>query len=664
MKFRFALLLTLASFSIAGQSEETATYMAELKKIDSKSISITEKCYEMFVYTQQELRDDNFEAMFKFIDKVEEYVTQQPSDINKLYLNAMKGYHYSNMQMYGDAIRYDLIAIGLAESLKDTGIAPVVTSVYNTVGISYSKRGQNAKAASYFDKALRLAEKSKRKNAIAIYSNNLGLEYSSLNQHLKARAYMKRAAKLLKQVGLDSYLPTAHLNIGTTFQGEKEYDSAMYYYRKAYSQAKHSADSLDPHMISLCLCNISEILLFQGKKDSSLLMNLKAFDMCDTVNDRYQMINVLLLFSNIYSKRKEFEKAHHFLREYMRVKEHLFTQEEIQKTTDAELAQQSISRQIETKLLRKNIEISKLALARNQLFSWGIAIVSIIIFVLLFVTFMRFREKKKANVILGEQKTAIEAQQKEITDSINYAKRIQHALLPPAEILQQRFASHFVIYLPKHIVGGDFYYAETVDEHTIWITVIDCTGHGVPGGFMSVMAHSALTKSITDEKLTSPATVLTRMSALVTAMLSKQQTQTLRDGMDMTLCKITRKGSSIQLQVAAANNPLWIVRKNGTVEEISATRQHVGYSEEKKPFEEHTLALEKGDKLYLFTDGYADQFGGNEGKKYKYKKLKNLIVAASSKSMVDQASIFEKEFHAWKGDNEQMDDVCLMGIEV
>lgn len=667
MKFRLALIAVFIPFLIFGQTNhdaETARYLAFLKKIDSKKISITDKCYELFVFTQQELRDDNFEVMFKFIDKVEEYCAQQPKPINQLYLNAMKGYHYSNMQMYGDAIRYDLKAIGIAESLKDPKAQSVLNSVYNTIGISYSKRGQNAKAASYFSKALALAEKNKNKNAIAIYSNNLGLEYNSLNEHLKARAYMKRAAKLLKQVGLIDYLPTAHLNIGTTFQGENEYDSAMFYYRKAYHEAKQSSDSLDPHMISLCLCNMSEIMLLKNKIDSSLILNLQAYKVCDTINDRYQMINILQLFSKVYAARKEFEKAHYFLREYNRVNEGLFTQEEIQKTTDAELAQESISRQTETKLLKKNIEINKLARARYRIFAWGVAVVSVIILVLLFVTLMRFREKKKANLILGEQKTAIETQQKEITDSINYAKRIQHALLPPADILRQRFAAHFVIYLPKHIVGGDFYYAETIDENTTWITVIDCTGHGVPGGFMSVMAHSALTKSISDEKLTSPAKVLSRMSALVTDTLSKQQTQTLRDGMDMTLCKISRSGNNVQMQVAAANNPLWIVRKNGNLEEIPATRQHVGYSEEKKPFNEHTLSLEKGDKLYLLTDGYADQFGGLEGKKYKYKKLKELIASLASQPMSAQAAALEKEFHAWKGNHEQMDDVCLMGIEI
>jgi PAS domain S-box-containing protein len=264
---------------------------------------------------------------------------------------------------------------------------------------------------------------------------------------------------------------------------------------------------------------------------------------------------------------------------------------------------------------------------------------------------------------IRDKNRIIEDKNNEILDSITYARRLQRSILPSREILEERLKDHFVFYKPKDIVSGDFYWCAE-KEGIPFVAAIDCTGHGVPGAFMSMVGYTLLNQSLKSAGLDSPAAILDFLNHELPGTLKAQEEEgTIRDGMDMTLCAIDRKAGL--LRYAAANNPVWVVRNKELIE-LKADKQAVtaGTDMVKKPFTDRSFALSNGDMIYLFTDGFADQFGGPKGKKFMYRKLSELIVSLSEESTTVQMKGLESALEAWKGTNEQVDDVCVVGIRI
>lgn len=257
------------------------------------------------------------------------------------------------------------------------------------------------------------------------------------------------------------------------------------------------------------------------------------------------------------------------------------------------------------------------------------------------------------------QKELIEEKQKEILDSINYAKRIQEAILPSRYSLTEHLQNGFVLYRPKDIVAGDFYWLETTADY-LFIAAADCTGHGVPGAMVSVICSNALSKALLEDGILETGKILDRTRELVIEKFAKSD-ESVRDGMDISLIRIEYNGNSIQY--SGANNPLWRINDN-KLTEYKADKQPIGNYADPKPFTTHTLEVSKGDILYLFTDGYEDQFGGDKGKKFKASKMKEMLTEVSSLPMDQQKTLIHQRFDEWRGELEQVDDVCVIGIRI
>lgn len=303
-----------------------------------------------------------------------------------------------------------------------------------------------------------------------------------------------------------------------------------------------------------------------------------------------------------------------------------------------------------------------------------------LIFVILFLVFIfnRLRITKSQKNKIEEQKIVIEATHKEITDSIDYAKRLQDATLPSIEDIQNYIPNLFVYFKPKDIVSGDFYWF-VVHENVSYIAVADCTGHGVPGSMVSLVCSNALNQSVKEFGLTEPAEILNKTRNLVIDTFAKNGKE-VKDGMDISLCSI--KDNLITF--SGANNPLWIVRnltdlsleektlkstvikeKEGkALLEIKADKQPVGLHLKMKPFTQKEIRINKEDVLYLFTDGFADQFGGDKGKKLMYKPFKKMLIDIHLKRMEDQEKVLDYSFKKWKGNEIQIDDVCILGFNL
>ncbi|MBL4704020.1 MAG: SpoIIE family protein phosphatase [Flavobacteriales bacterium] len=273
-------------------------------------------------------------------------------------------------------------------------------------------------------------------------------------------------------------------------------------------------------------------------------------------------------------------------------------------------------------------------------------------------------ERKDAEDLLKEKN-------KEILDSINYAKRLQDAILPSKQSILEHFPSSFVLYKPKDIVAGDFYWLEQVDQY-VFFAVADCTGHGVPGAMVSVVCSNALNKAVMEERLTDPGEILDRITDLVIDRFGTDAS--VRDGMDISLCRLDQHG---ELAYAGAYSPLYLVNqlnehsldekfKSAThwIKEIKANKQLIGWYEHRSKFTTHFIKMAPKQSLYLFTDGFYDQFGGPKGKKFKTANFKRLILKIHDKSMKEQGQIMDQTIEEWKGEFEQVDDICVIGIRI
>ena len=313
------------------------------------------------------------------------------------------------------------------------------------------------------------------------------------------------------------------------------------------------------------------------------------------------------------------------------------------------------------------------------------------ILVLLFTVYIlkAYRDKNKANDKLKEQKEEILQKNDEITlakheieeknieilDSINYAKRIQQAILPPESYWNKNLPESFVLYLPKDIVAGDFYWMDTVGNEVLFAAA-DCTGHGVPGAMVSVVCHNALNRVVREFGMHQPAEVLDKVTDLVIETFERSDHE-VKDGMDISLVGLTM--DTMELEFAGAHNPLWLIREGNkeyeglelnleldgkSLYEIKADKQPVGKYAYREKFTYNKITVQKGDIIYLSSDGFPDQFGGEKGKKLKSKAFKKLLMDLCDKDIQEQKEILKKSFTEWRGDFEQLDDVCVIGVKI
>ncbi len=264
------------------------------------------------------------------------------------------------------------------------------------------------------------------------------------------------------------------------------------------------------------------------------------------------------------------------------------------------------------------------------------------------------REQKKE---VENQKEQIEEAHKEITDSIAYAKRIQNAILPAPKIVDEYLRDSFILYKPKDVVAGDFYWMQQQDDHTLFAAA-DCTGHGVPGAMVSVVCNNALNRAVREYGLLDPGDILDKTREIVVAEFEKSE-DNVKDGMDIALCSIHNN----RLLYSGAHNPLLIIR-NGEILETKGNKQPIGKFMNAHSFDTHVFELQKADTIYIYTDGYIDQFGGEKGKKLKSKAFKELLLSIQSNSMKEQLNIIDTKFESWRGNLEQIDDVCVIGVRV
>jgi len=358
-----------------------------------------------------------------------------------------------------------------------------------------------------------------------------------------------------------------------------------------------------------------------------------------------------------YGESGHFEKAFAHQKETNRL-QLLLNKETSESHLQTKLLESDFELVIEKEQLEyeKNLAIEEETKAKQRtiIYSVGIGLILVIIF-LIFV-FNRLRITRKQKSLIEHQKEVVEEAHQEIQDSIAYAKRIQSAILPPDKLVKEYLKDSFILYIPKDVVAGDFYWMEQKDGKILFAAA-DCTGHGVPGAMVSVVCNNGLNRSVREYGLTDPGQILDKTREIVIQEFEKSE-EVVKDGMDIALCSIDGN----KLQYAGAHNPLWIIR-NGEILETKANKQPIGQFDNPEPYLTHSFDLEPADSIYIFSDGYVDQFGGEKGKKFKSKAFRELLLSIQNNTLDEQKNLIDERFQQWKGHLEQIDDVCVIGVK-
>jgi serine phosphatase RsbU (regulator of sigma subunit) len=591
-----------------------------------------------------------------------ETLDNQPG-LGKAYNNISRIYY--QQEEYETALEYLFKSIDIKKKLGDKkGLA----YAYNNVGTNYEIQGKFKEALTYYEQSLTLKLEISDEKGLPSAYNNIGALHNSLGNYKKGLVYYEKGLALAKRQGDKDRTATLYINIGLIQLDLNEDSLAIFYCEKAYDLAKRLASNESVKFSCDCLWKGWE----KKGDDKKALAYYKEYNaMHELLIDEAKTREISMREAAYEYEKLKYADSVAFSQEKLAMRKE-------QERKDAITAKKHAEAE-------KKQAISDAKQKQQQTFT--IALIAGLALVLLFALFVynRFRVTRKQKEIIEDQKDIVEEKNKEILDSITYAKRIQNAILPPANLIKSNLPNSFVLYKPKDIVAGDFYWLQTSDDLALFAAA-DCTGHGVPGAMVSVVCSNALNQSVKEQGLTDPGRILDATRQLVMEQLTTNESG-VKDGMDISLCALNTKTK--ELQWAGANNPLWIIPANSErhaelieadvnrstlrltqsdlkagIIEIKANKQPIGKTDNPEPFKTHQIQLEKGDNLYIFTDGFADQFGGEREKKYKSKPFKQLLVSIQHQTLAEQCNTINTEFEEWKGDLEQVDDVCIIGVRI
>lgn len=635
------------------------------------------------------------------------------NNLGVIYFN--KGEPFKTLELFEKSLK-------IAAQLQDYN---AIARQLGNIGNVYNHQGDYPKALDYYLAALRMSEKTGDKNGIARHLGNIGIIYNEQSDYKKALDFYMRSLQIATELADSGAIARHYGNIGLTLKYSGDTVNSFKYYFKALGMeeragnlsgvsrvlnnigsayadmGKHTADprkrnvllikaldyytnslkideSLgDLNSISIRLINIGGMYTSLKRFKDAYSTLLKATRLADSLQIKDRNKEILKFHYELYSlsdislpdsagKPLNPEQmrlyALQYYERYIDLRDKLFNEENKQQLVRKEMNFDFERKSLAVKTAHeKDIAVAEADKKRQQ---WIIAFVScglLLVFLLAGLIFRSLKITRAQKAIIEEQKRIVEEKQKDILASISYAKRIQEAILIPEKEIKEAFSDAFVLFRPKDIVSGDFYWFAESKFNKI-VAIADCTGHGVPGGFMSMLGYEILQEILLLENVETTSEALKLLDQKVTETLNKSS-RTHRDGMDMALCAFSKHGN--KLQFSGANRPLLIVRK-GELTELSPDKHTIGGSidETDKRFSLQELEVFPGDLIYLFTDGYADQFGGPEGKKYKSKNLKELIRRISSVGPDEQKLILESTFDNWRGDLEQVDDVSLICLRI
>jgi tetratricopeptide (TPR) repeat protein len=563
---------------------------------------------------------------------------------------------YGNMGDYKQSMTYYFKSLELRESIHDKlGISVS----YLNIGDSYSLQGNYEEAEKFLMKALPLKiEVGDKEGQAYVYANLASIATSRKNYKQALIMHMK-ALKLREEMNDRQNINQTYNFIGINYFAQQKYEEALVYFLKSEQSSKALGDKVNWIEASTGAGKCYE----QEKKYEEALRNYeRAVVLAKEINYLPGLKDVLNSLASVHEKLENYRQALYYQQEFTQVKDSMLNEASFKQIAELNTHYETDKKEKEILLLTKDQLLKDKTLKQQRLVRIGLIIGLGLFLALSFLLFNRYRYKQKANLVLKKQKQEITEKNTQITDSIDYAKTIQEAILPDDEKLNSYFSEYFILYRPKAIVSGDFYWIGKKDTKII-CAVADCTGHGVPGAFMSLLGHNILENVVQRDSSVDPGAILATLNQEIVARFSKgKEQETIKHGMDIAIISIDAVKQ--QLEYAGARNSLYIVRDK-SLTEIKADKMSTGIVTADRAlvnYRNNLYALQKGDMIYLFSDGYPDQKGGPDKKKFYYPPFKELLTTISELSMQEQQLQLDQTIRDWIGGGEQVDDILVMGI--
>jgi tetratricopeptide (TPR) repeat protein len=600
---------------------------------------------------------------------------------------------------YGKAIAYYEQSLIIDTELDDK--EGVAISLLN-MGNLHENQANNSKALEYYEKSLQIAQEIENRRIIVSNQNHMGELYIKAKAYSKAVILLETAIRLSSEIGEDSELAKSYFFMGEAHLAQGKYNDAINEFQKALALHKNLGETAK---MAADQIKIGNAYFNLEQTDVAIAGYKKGLQLANDIGSKENIRMAAELLAQAYVKKNEFDKAYHYSVLFKQIHDSIFTLESKQQISviesrfELERKEQQIELQ-SIKLDKQEAEIIQQQIRQRALV--GLVMASLLIGLLIVIGYLRI---KKSNTIISkqmvlieetneelkqineelkvtiedntQQKLQIEKKNKEITDSIRYANQIQQALMPRVEKLNSLVNQHSLFYKPKNIIGGDFYWASQIDKTSI-VAVADSTGHGVPGALMSMLGISFLNEIVNKEQIIQPNLILSRLREFVIkAMNQEGKIGEHREGMDLAIVAFEKQ--SYKMHFSGAKMPAYIIRNsqnspidnvdkleknNYTLYELKGDKMPIAQYEKMTGFKQTTVELIPGDVLYLFTDGFADQFGGKNTRRLMYKPFKELLIDVAMLPVEQQNKALQTAFLNWQQNHEQIDDVLVMGIKI
>ena len=602
--------------------------------------------------------------------------------------------------LYDEAVEEYFNALSLFEEAE---LKQGIASCYNDIAIIHYMQESTELCMDYLTRSFEIKRELGDSSGMANYYTNMSALHNSLGEYEEALKFYEQSIDLYKELDDQVGIATGYGNIGSIHFELGNYQLSLENHLKSVelNEEINNKDGMAHSLSNIAgLYRLMADSVARNDNQRRQYLNLavsnglKCFDLAEEIDALYVQNYVANTLHVAYKALGDPGSALEYAEIFITTRDSLFNEEkaraieEMDTKYETEKKQQQLELQ-ETELIAKDALIKQQKTVRNALAAGFAALVFIV-----FVVVQAYVQKRRANRRIMEkneliseaneelqqlneeilaQKEEIETQRdhvfnqnKEITDSISYAERIQAAMLPPESYITELLNENFILFKPRDIVSGDFYWVKQVNQYVVLVAA-DCTGHGVPGAFMSMLGISYLTEIVQRREVTQANQVLNEVRKQIKYALRQHgDPEEAKDGIDLALCVLDIK--NYRMQYSGAFNPLYLIKDNNGIPELKefkADRMPLGYYKGKDvSFTNHDIELEPGDSFYLFSDGFIDQKGGKDNKRYMSKRFKSLLLEIQDQSMRDQKEILDKALSEWMGNNSQIDDILVIGVRV